>query len=322
MEYGRIEGLEKDISRLAQGTMMFKAEEKTRWFELLDGVHALGCNAFDGAHGYGGGECEMVLGEWINERNLREKVVILDKGSHPNRWRNRVTPYDISADLHDSLARLGTEYIDIYVLHRDDPAVPVGPIVEQLNAHREEGKIRIFGGSNWTAERIAEANEYAGKHGLEPFRVSSPNYSLARQVEPPWRDCTTISGPENAGERAWYAERNFPLFTWSSLARGFLTGSITRENYKELEGTLNESTVKAYCCEENFRRLDRVRELAEKKGLSVPQIAMAWVMNQPLNIFALIGCMTPEEFKQNLEAATLKLTPEECVWLNLEDEGN
>ena len=113
-----------------------------------------------------------------------------------------MTPFDISADIHDSLARFKTDYIDLYLLHRDDPDVTVGPIVERLHEHREKGQIHAYGGSNWSHERFAAANAYAEKHGLTPFAVSSPNFSLAEQAQPPWSGCITISGPSQKAARA------------------------------------------------------------------------------------------------------------------------
>ncbi len=322
MLYGRIEGLDKPISRLAQGMMMLREDKKEEQFELLDALFEMGCNAFDLGHVYGGGACDRLFGEWVARSGVRDRVVILEKGAHHNADRKRVTPFDIAADLHDSLARLQMDHVDLYVLHRDDPAVPVGPIVEALNEHKAAGRITLFGGSNWRHERIEAANEYAAKHGLEPFAVSSPNFSLAAQVASPWGDdCVSISGPNHAAARAWYQERDFPLFTWSSLARGFFSGRYTRENFEAMKQTPDASSVHAYCCEENFQRLDRVTELAREKGLTIPQIAMAYVMNQPLNIFALIGCYTQQEFAQCLDAAHLTLSANELAWLNLETDS-
>ena len=115
-------------------------------FELLDGVWALGVNGFDCAYIYGGGQCERVLGRWLEERGLFDEAVILTKGAHHAGPKNKVNPVDITADLTASLARCRTDFIDIYVLHRDDPHVEVGPIVEVLNEHKAAGRIGLFGG--------------------------------------------------------------------------------------------------------------------------------------------------------------------------------
>ncbi|NMA94721.1 MAG: aldo/keto reductase [Clostridiales bacterium] len=205
MQYGKVKGVEKDVSRIVLGTDYMNTKELNRCFSMLDTAFQMGCNTFDTAHIYAGGDGERVIGRWMQERGNREKIVILTKGAHHNADRRRVTPFDITSDLHDSLARLKTDYIDIYVLHRDDPSVPVGPIVEVLNEHVKAGKIRAFGGSNWHHSRIEEANEYAKAHGLTPFVASSPHYSLAEQVESPWGEgCITISGPREKDARQWY----------------------------------------------------------------------------------------------------------------------
>jgi aryl-alcohol dehydrogenase-like predicted oxidoreductase len=151
LNYGRVPGVEKPVARIVQGTVMIGYEEEgdeERSFALLDEVFAHGGTTFDTAHQYGGGDCERTLGRWVRDRGLREEVVVIGKGAHHNEDRKRVTPFDITADLYDSLARLRFDYIDLYLLHRDDPSVPVGPIVEILNEHKAEGRIHAFGGSN------------------------------------------------------------------------------------------------------------------------------------------------------------------------------
>lgn len=203
MNYGRLPGVEKPVARVVQGTAMIRSEEEEKSFALLDEVFERGGTTFDTAHQYGGGDSERTFGRWVRERDLRDEVVVIGKGAHHNADRKRVTPFDITADLLDSLARFGFDHVDLYLLHRDDPSVPVGPIVEVLNEHLSEGRIKAFGGSNWTPRRLKEANEYARENGLVPFVASSPNLSLAEQAVEPWPDCVSISG--GAGEdRAWY----------------------------------------------------------------------------------------------------------------------
>jgi aryl-alcohol dehydrogenase-like predicted oxidoreductase len=320
MKYGRIEGIDKPVSRLVQGTMMLTSRDLDYSFGLLDSAFEAGINTFDTGHIYGGGDCERVLGRWMQERSVRDRVVILAKGAHHNADRQRVTPFDIASDLHDSLARLRVDTIELYVLHRDDPKKRVGPIVRTLNQYLRKGRIRVIGGSNWTHRRIQEANAYAAARGLAPFAVSSPNFSLAEQAEPPWPNCISISGPAGVEARAWYQANRMPLFTWSSIANGFFSGRLTRENFEEVKSQIDGSTVRAYCIEDNFRRLDRVQVLAMEKGLNVPQIALAYVLNQPLNIYALVGARSGEEIAANLQALDLELTPAEMDWLDLKRE--
>lgn len=319
MEYGHISGIDKPISRLVQGTVMVNSGELEKSFALLDEVYALGCTTFDTGHVYGNGDCERTVGRWVRERGVRDQVVMIGKGAHHNADRKRVTPFDITADIYDSLARFKFDYIDLYLLHRDDPTVPVGPIIETLNEHQQAGRIHLFGASNWTHERIKEANQYAAAHGLKPFIASSPNFSLADQVKEPWPDCITISGPANEATRAWYQQTQMPLFTWSSLAGGFFSGRFTRHNLDSFSNYFDNLCVESYCYEDNFQRLDRATQLAKQKGLTLPQIALAYVINQPLNIWALVGCRNGHEFAANIAASQINLSAEEMAWLDLKN---
>lgn len=321
MKYGHVPGIDKPISRLVQGSVMMSTREYEKGALLFDAILELGCTCFDTAHVYGNGDVERAFGRWVGERGIREKIVILGKGAHHSQDRKRVTPWDITADIYDSLARMQIDYIDLYVLHRDNPSVPVGPIVEVLNEHRAAGRIRAFGGSNWSVERIQEANAYAAAHNLTPFAVSSPNFSLADQINPPWEGCISISGPGRAAARAYYRESQMPLFTWSSLAGGFFSGRLRRDNLDTFETYLDKLAVTSYASEENFQRLDRVQQLADEKGMTIPQIATAYVASQPLNIFALVGCQTADEFRANAAAADVQLTEAECAWLDLRAES-
>jgi aryl-alcohol dehydrogenase-like predicted oxidoreductase len=320
MLYGEIPGIDKPVSRLAQGTLMVTSEREEWGFRLLDEIFALGCTTFDTAHAYGQGDSERTLGRWVNSRGIRDQVVVITKGAHHSIDRKRVTPFDITSDLYDSLARFKFAPIDFYLLHRDDPTQPVGPIIEVLNEHLKAGRIRAFGASNWSQERLQEANAYARAHDLAPFVASSPNFSLAEQVQDPWPDCVTISGRRGAAGRAWYQQERMPVFAWSSLAGGFFSGRFRRDNLDTFEDYFDKVCVTSYCYEENFQRLDRVRLLADEMGLTIPQVAMAYVMNQPLNLFALVGCQSSAEFKANVEACEIKLSPETLEWLDLKRE--
>ena len=321
MDYGNIPGIETPASRLAQGTIMLREAEAEKGFALLDAVFDLGINMFDTAHIYGHGANERTFGRWVNERGVRDKIVVIGKGAHPYEGQDRVTDFYIKADCHDTLNRFQFDAIDLYLLHRDNPSVPVGPIVEVLNELHGEGKVKAFGGSNWTHQRVAEANEYAEKRGLVPFAASSPNFSLAEQINPPWAGCVSISGPQAEAARAWYGETQMPLVTWSSIACGFFTGRLKSDAPESASELMPAHSVQAYCCDANIERLRRVEELAAEKELTVPQIATAYVLSRPLNIFALIGCMNGEECAQNIQAMQCKLTDAETAWLDLRSEA-
>lgn len=328
MKYGRIPGIEKPVSRILQGTslqgppdLLKKAAKKKYFLNLLDGCRAHGVTTFDTANVYANGNSERLLGQWMELHDNREEIVILSKGAHHSSDRKRVTPYDIASDLHDSLARLRTDYIDIYLLHRDDPSLPVGPIIDSLNEHRDAGRIHVFGASNWTHDRIAEANAYASANGLTPFTVSSPNFTLAVESEPPWDDCISVSGDPGLEARNWYAEQGMPLFLWSSMAQGFFSGRFNRETFESYNDQIPESCVRAYCHADNFERLSRVEALAADKGLTVPQVALSYILNNPLDLYTIVGVLHPDECKANLAALDLELTPTEMAWLDLKQEN-
>ena len=318
MQYGSVVGLDKPVSRIVHGTVMVSSGDLDYSFGLLDAVFARGCNTFDTGHIYGGGDNERTVGRWVNERGLRDKVVLIGKGAHHNEDRRRVTPWDITSDLYDSLARFQTDYIDLYLLHRDDDSFPVGPIVEILNEHQEAGRIRAFGGSNWSHKRVQEANDYAAAKGLTPCAASSPHFSLAEQYNEPWDNCVTITGKKQQAAREWYEQTQIPLFTWSSVAQGFFTGQVRRDNRESVAEGPFALCAHCYAGDENFERQARAEKLAADKGLIANQIALAWVLNSPLNVFPLVGARSEEEFTQNEAALDLKLTPQEMAWLNLE----
>ena len=220
-----------------------------------------------------------------------------------------MTPYDIKSDLHDSLTRLDFEKIDLYLLHRDDESVPVDELVDVLNDLKNAELIDAFGGSNWSHTRIEAANHYAARNALTPFAVSSPNFSLAEQIEEPWPGCISISGREGEEARNYYHEKSTPLFTWSSLAGGFFSGRYTRDNLDSFQDYSDRLCASTYGYEGNFQRLDRVKELAQELNLSIPQLALAYVLNTDLDIYALTGARTPAEFKANLVALETQTQP-------------
>jgi aryl-alcohol dehydrogenase-like predicted oxidoreductase len=320
MRYGSVNGIAKPVSKVVLGTMIIAnaGEEYERSAKLLDAALAQGVTCLDTANVYGGGQSEMGIGRWFKERGAREQMVVLTKGCIPSQVRSRVTPFDMAADIHESLARLQTDYLDIWMLHRDDERVPVGEIVEWLNEHVRAGRIRAFGGSNWRHQRLAEGNAYAKAKGLVGFSCSSPNFGLAEQVQDPWGPgCVTISGPAEAPARDWYRDHGIPVFAYSSLARGLLSGRISRENLAEGVAKLDHAARTAYCHEVNYQRLDRCWELGRAMGLTVPQVATAWLMAQPLPVHALVGAASPEELANTIAGAEVRLSAQEAAWLDL-----
>ena len=322
MQYGNVAGVDKPVSRIVQGCMMLKSGAGQDGTDaLLDAAVAAGVNAFDHSHIYGGGDCEVAFGAWMRKRGNRDRVVIVGKGCHHDSQGRRVTPAHIDGDIAGSLERLGTDRIDLWMFHRDDPTQPVGPLMEALARQVAAGRIGGFGGSNWTTARVREAIDYCTRHDLPGFAASSPNYSLAEQIDSPWGpDCVTISGPAHAADRDWYARSQLPVLAWSSLARGFFSGRISRAKQAELPSLLEEHTIRCYVCESNWQRLERVETLAKEKGLSVPQLALAYVLTDPMRVFALVGAHSPAEIEANIAVIETALSEAERRWLDLRQD--
>jgi aryl-alcohol dehydrogenase-like predicted oxidoreductase len=211
--------------------------------------------------------------------------------------------------LLESLERLRTDYVDIYMLHRDNREVPVGEFITVLNEHRNAGRLHTFGASNWSIERVEEANAWAASHGLAGFAALSNNFSLARMVEPVWAGCISVS---DARSREWLTKTQMPLMPWSSQARGFFTGRAQPGDFSD------EELVRCWYSDDNFQRLERATTLAKERGVLPINIALAYVLNQPFPTFPLIGPRALAETRTSVPALHIELTPEELRWLNLE----
>ncbi len=311
MNLMKIPGVDKEISQLILGTMMYSPDTYHHSTKMLDTFFEEGGNALDTAHIYGGGNSERVIGQWMQERKNRNDVFLIDKGGHPyGGIPNRVAPEYVKQDLDVNLTRLNTDYIDLYMLHRDDTSIQVSTIIDYLNEEINAGRIRWIAASNWEPARIDEANRYALENGLHGFVACSNNISLAVPIEPIWGGCVNVD--EMA--RQWHKETRFPLMPWSSQARGFFSGAFTPENRKD------SNMVRVYYNDENFERFERAKKLGSKYGYSAIQVSLAYCLHLPFPIFPIIGPANLEELHSSLGALNLKLSNEEMAWLNLESD--
>ncbi len=310
MEYRDFGPLARPMSKLVLGTGHFHDAFERDSFQLLDEWRRLGGNSLDSAHVYRNGESEQVVGRWLETRNCRDDVVVITKGAHPiDDFKPRVTPSAIRTDLKESLGRLRTNFIDIYLLHRDDSSKPVGPILETLNELVAAGSIRCFGASNWTTERLDEAAEYAAAKGLLNFACSSPQLSLARQNVAPWPGCVSAS---DQASLQWYEQRQVTLLAWSSQAHGFFNCGLQ----KSCEG--DGDMTRVYFSVVNWKRHARVASLAKTRGCSPNAVALGWVLAQPFPVHALIGPRTQEQLHSSMAGLGDLLTDEEATWLAAE----
>ena len=302
--HGKIPGVNKPVSRLVLGCD--NQLTLPQFAVIADDFFELGGNTFDTSFIYGGGTQERLLGQWMKSRGIREQVVTIAKGLHtPDTY-----PARLAHELPETLRRFQTDYTDLYVMHRDNPQVPVGEFVSVINDHIKAGRIKAWGGSNWTLARIDEAKEYAKKNGLVgPIAVSN-NFSLARMVNPVWPGCISASDPDS---RRWLEATQTVLLPWSSQARGFFVPGRAAPDILH-----DQELVKPWYSDDNFQRQARAFELAKKYNVEPISIALAYVLAQPFPTFPLIGPRQLSETRTSLPGLDLKLTPHEVKWLNLE----
>jgi len=296
--------LNKNISRVILGGAGLRTDrcDLNKCLDLYNTAFENGINTFDTAVIYG--DSEIVLGKWIEEKikldkDFREKIVIITKGAHWNVYRKRLTKFDILTDLHDSLAKSKLNYFDIYLLHRDDINSPVEPIIDILNKLTEKNKIKMFGVSNWSHNRIEAANNYALKHNLEPIRVSSPHFSLGiLNKNFCQEDDISLCGDNEA--QNWYKNNNILVFPWSSLGQGFFAGRIKYSEKDNAENILGKYLFEVIANEYNFNILRELENQAEKENATVMQIALKKLISTHFKIYPIFSSSNAEHI---IEAA-------------------
>lgn len=302
-------------SALCLGTSNFGATiTQADAFTLLDAFVDYGGNFLDTAEVYANWMPELprsiserTLGAWMDKRGNRARMLIGTKGAHPDLATmhiSRLAPADIIHDLHGSLERLQTDVIDLYWLHRDDESRPVGEIIETLAAQVKIGKIRAFGCSNWRTVRMQEAWSYATQQGLPGFVANQPLWSLA-QPNPAAFGMPGLAGMD-AQMFAFHQQCGWAVIPYTSQARGFFSKLVAHG-----EAGLKEGERKAYLNETNRHRAARAAALAQQHGVTVAQIALAYLINQPVPTIPVIGCHTLAQLADSMGAATVILTPAE-----------
>lgn len=320
MKTHAISPLKVRASAIGLGTMIFHPDTQARDFSLLDAFVENGGTYIDIAEVYGAveehGYSEMVVGEWLSARpGAREKVILTSKGLIPGYCAPlhpggaKIDPDSVHKAIDGSLARLKVPTLDIWMFHRDDPSHPVGPLVDALDEEVRAGRLLAYGASNWRAARIQEAIDYARANGKAGMICSSPNFSLAKPNEPFWPD--TVSADDK--ERAWFAANNFPVVAWSALGRGFFAKGDP--NSRE-----DADLVRVFYSDDNFARKRRAGELAESRGMTMFEVALAYVVNQDFPVVALNGAETPEQVAVSARAGALELSRAERDWLDLSSD--
>jgi aryl-alcohol dehydrogenase-like predicted oxidoreductase len=255
---------------------------------VLDRFHAGGGRALDVANVYRDGESARAVGRWLPGR---DDVVLYAKGCHPPACR----PELVGSEVERACRLLGREYVDVFILHRDDPAYPVARWAEALAGAVDAGRIGAFGVSNWTLARLRELKACVAADGTDRLVALSNHFSLAEMRSPPWPDCLAVTRQDLDG----IDELGVALLAWSSLATGFFAGRDTPH----------------WDTPANRARRDRARELAGRVDATAPAVALAYVLNQPANVMALVGTRSERHVEEALAAAAIELTPAQLAWL-------
>ena len=318
MQYDSIDGLDKKISKLIMGNdnQIYFDEAAKLWDHWIE----MGGNAFDNAHIYGQGSMEKLLGDWHRKRDNLKDLVIIAKGAlTPN-----CDPKSITSQLTESLDRLQTETADIYIMHRDNTEIPVDEFIDVLNEEKNKGRIKIFGGSNWTLSRFKEANNWAEENNKVKFSVLNNNLALCKMIKPLWDGCIS----SNDQEILTYLESTKTAhLSWSSQGRGyFLPDEITQQIEDKITkdesawrqpGEHSSGPISCFDSEDNRERKSRVIDLAKKQNTDPQNIAGALPLNLDFPSFALVGPRIISEIDSSLKNLDVNLTKEQVNWLNL-----
>ncbi len=303
------------VSELCLGTMTFGAEtDEAGSHEQLDVFLDAGGTLVDTADVYSAGVSEEIIGRWLAARptEVTERVVIATKGrfaTDPTPNGNGLSARHLTRALDASLRRLGVDAVDLYQVHSYDPHTPLEETLRTLDGFARAGKIRYYGLSNFTGWQLTKAVLTARALGLREPVTLQPQYSLiVREIE--WE---IVPAALDAG---------MGLLPWSPLGGGWLSGKYRRDQRPTGATRLGEDPgrgMEAYDrrgSERTWRVVDAVGRVAESRGVSMAEVALAWVNNRPAVVSTIIGARTTGQLETNLRAAGLELTAEECSLLD------
>ncbi len=287
-------------------------------FAVMDRYMEAGGDTFDSARVYSGGQADEALGRWMKSRKIdRDSVTLIMKGGFPADSKqmhiSRLSAEDIACDLEASLKAAGTDHADLYLLHRDNPRLPVDEMMTALDRLVREGKTRAVGCSNWTIGRIIEANEFAAANGLVPLSLCQIHFSLAVTTAAQTKDVTHV--PMSDVEFGWYEESGFPIMGYGPMGRGYF--------HRRLNGAPPTDGDKRYYdyIPENRRRAQRLQHLSEATGYAPAAILLAYSRDNRLASVPLAGFSRIEQLEEAYQALCFTLTPEQIRYLET-GEGN
>ena len=294
MEIHQLGKTELYVSSIGLGCVTFGREiDAQRSFSIIDHALERGTNLLDTAEVYSAGRSEEVVGQWLSRDGNRERVVLATK-IVPPLGRERILQ-----TAEDSLRRLQTDVIDLYQLHAFDANTPLEDTLDALNTLVEQGKVRYIGCSNFAAWQIRQALWKADMNGWTHLASVQPNYSLAiRDIE--------------AELLPFCADQGIGVITYSPLGAGFLTGKYTK-TWTAPQGTrfdIMPDHWEIYENDTSMRRMEGLRAVSKETGISMVQLALAWVIGHPSVTSVLIGCRSLAHVDQAFEAEKMGLTTE------------
>lgn len=320
------------VSQICYGTnLLGYSVDKELSFALLDRFYEIGGTFIDSGRVYGGGNSEAMVAAWLKERGHKDMVVATKGLWRDANFRSRFTVADLEDDLHTSLRELNVDTIDFYWLHTDDNfdprapeddpiadqrPLPFEPIVDALIAAKRAGKIRWFGGANWSPQRLSAANAYAAQQGSEGFVAVQPFGGLAK----PNRPAASEEGYGQHYEEDFAINRvkglesthaaGLPMVPYTSQSFGFF--AVMEQGGVD---ALNPFLRKMYLNDLNLRRAQIAQDIAKDKGSSAHEVALAYLLEQPLPTFPIVGTSNLDRFAEMERADKLTLTPDELARL-------
>jgi len=311
MEYTRLGGTGLEVSRICLGMMSFGepdrgnhpwtlGEEDSR--RLIEKALTSGITFFDTANVYSDGSSEEITGRAIRDFTHRDDVVLATKvhgRMHPGPNGAGLSRKAILREVDDSLRRLGTDYVDLYQIHRWDPRTPIEETLEALDSAVRSGKVRYLGASSMWAWQFSKALYLAGEHGWHRFVSMQDHYNLLNREEE--REMHPLCADQGVG-----------VIPWSPLARGRLTRNwdetTSRSQTDSFGNTLyDESSDRAV--------VERVAEIARERGISRAQVALAWVLAKPVVTAPIVGVTKDSHLDDAVAAVDVQLTGEEITRL-------
>jgi aryl-alcohol dehydrogenase-like predicted oxidoreductase len=304
MDRVRVPGMDIEISALCLGVAEIGVRQtEIEAHRLLDYWVQNGGNGIDTARVYSDwvpGEkhrSERILSDWLKATGVREQIVLVTKAGHPvfdGNLRVRLSPSELRQDLEGSLETLGTDYIDVWFLHRDDERIPVEQIIDSCDTFVRDGRVKALGAANWTARRIRKANDYASRAGKAGFVATQLFWNLGSRH---YRGLESTLRSMDDDQEQLHEAANLVAMPYSSQAGGFFSQWLEGDEVMRLEAERSGYATKA-----NFQIAKLAGEIAQRNSVPVGSVVLAFLRAHPFKVVPIIGCGTPSHLAASIEA--------------------